>query len=306
MHILLMGDGLWAALSAEKLVEMGHKLQGIVSRWKPSDNILEEKALELGVSVFRPRRVNDESFLAVVRELSPELGISVAYNQILRRSILEQARFGFINLHAGALPRYRGRNVINWALINGEKSLGLTAHYIDEGIDTGDIILQETLPIEWTDTYGSILARVVEAMPAVVGETVDLIEKGQATPRRQDEDQATYFSGREEGDEWLDWSDSSANLHNKIRAISHPGPGARTMLDGQQVIIWEAFCNLKWPHYIATPGQVVGKRPGIGSFVKTGDSILLIKSIQVADGRVETPSWPIGKRFLMKPGSHLN
>src|SRR6185503_1899603 len=99
----------------------------------------------------------------------------------LRRSMLEIPPLGILNFHAGKLPLYRGRNVINWALINGEHEIGLTAHYMDEGIDTGDIVLQRTLPVAWTDAYDVVLRRVVEQLPALVDEAVDLVATGRAT-----------------------------------------------------------------------------------------------------------------------------
>ena len=103
---------------------------------------------------------------------SPDLNLSVSYDQIIRRPLLEAAPLGFVNFHAGKLPIYRGRNVVNWALINGETEIGLTAHFMDEGIDTGDILLQRTLPIAWTDTYGDVLSRVVDAFPDLVRDAV--------------------------------------------------------------------------------------------------------------------------------------
>ncbi len=206
--------------------------------------------------------MNSEDFVRHALELRPDLGVSISYNQILRRPILDSARLGIVNFHAGKLPRYRGRNVINWAIINGESEIGLTAHFVDEGIDTGDIIYQITLPILWNDGYGDVLNRVVENFPHFASEVLDRIASGRFTAQPQTELPGTYFPGREDGDEWLDWSDTSLNLYNKIRAISRPGPGARTSLSHAEVIVWSAVYDESWPKYIATPGQVSGWSPG--------------------------------------------
>ena len=226
--------------------------------------------------------------------------MSVSYDQIVRRPLLEAAPLGFVNFHAGKLPHYRGKNVVNWALINGEPEIGMTGHYMDEGIDTGDILLQRTLPIAWTDTYGDVLDRVVAAFPDLVETTLAMIADGTAVPRRQAQLPGTYFAARREGDEWLDWSDASRHLHNKVRAITRPGPGALTLLDGQPVVIWRAHWDPSWPSYIATPGEVVGRRID-GVIVKTGDSTLLVLEAG-APGRLGgVPAWPTGTRLGFGP-----
>jgi methionyl-tRNA formyltransferase len=249
----------------------------------------------LGLPLLQPSNVNSLDFVERIKSLSPDLNLSISYNQILRRPIIASAKLGFLNFHAGKLPYYRGRNVINWAIINGEREIGITAHFVDEGIDTGDIILQRTLPIEWTDTYGDVLSRVVEAFPDLVLDSVALMASGQPKRAQQANHPGSYFPGRDKEDEWLDWSDNSFNLHNKIRAITRPGPGARTLLGEKEVRIWTAFYDPSWPKYIATPGQVVG-RPNNGVLVKTGDSTILLSEIQIADV-CETPSWRIGTRL---------
>jgi methionyl-tRNA formyltransferase len=269
---------------------------GVVLRARPSDDGLQRAAEAARVPVLQPRHVNHAGFLECLRALAPSLNLSIAYDQIFRREALASAPAGCLNFHAGRLPLYRGRNVINWALINGELEIGLTAHFVDEGIDTGDILVQRTLPVAWEDTYGDVLARVVDAMPDVVVESVDLVARGGYSVEPQAHLPGTYFAGREWGDEWLDWSDTSVNLHNKVRAISRPGPGARTTIDGKPVIVWRAYCDPAWPKYIATPGQVVGRLPEDGVLVKTGDCTLRVHEVEVG-GIVGPPAWRIGTRL---------
>lgn len=305
MRILFFGDGPWATYSLERLAQKGWSLLGLVMRLKPSDPNLIKVAKDLGLPVFQPARVNSPRFVAQITAMHPDLNISVSYDQILQRPILDTAPLGFVNFHAGKLPFYRGCNVINWAIINGETEIGLTAHYVDEGIDTGDIILQRMLPIRWTDTYGEVLNRVIAALPDLVVDTVSIIASGRVERRPQAHLPGTYFSVRENGDEWLEWSDISRNLHNKVRAITHPGPGARTLLDGRVVIIWRAFYDPCWTKYIATPGQVVGRHPGMGVFVKTGDSTLLVQEVQLEDGQPRIPEWRIGTRLGLNVLSYL-
>jgi len=305
MRILFFGDGPWATNSLRRLTEEGWTLLGVVIRVRPTDPALLTAAEALKLPVFQPKQVNSADFVAQVAGVRPDLNLSVSYDQILRRPILGTAPLGFINFHAGKLPYYRGRNVINWAIINDEREIGMTAHYVDEGIDTGDILLQRTLPIAWTDTYGDVLGNVIAAFPDLVAKAVRLIASGQAQRQPQAHLPGTYLAGRGEGDEWLDWSDSSRDLYNKVRAITHPGPGARTLLGDQVVIIWRSFYDPSWPVYRATPGQVVGRRPGEGVLVKTGDSTLLVQAVQVKDGEIHLPTWRIGTRLGINLPSYL-
>src|SRR6266550_4057808 len=262
LRLVLFGDGRWAADALRRLAHGRHHVVGVVVRERPSDGALVEAAQRLGVPVLRPHDVNDPGFVECLKSLAPALGLSIAYNQILRPAVLESAPLGFLNFHAGKLPFYRGRNVVNWALINGEAEIGVTAHFMDEGI------------------------------PALVEEGVELVARGGYSVRRQANLPGTYFAGRDPGDEWLDWSDTSVTLRNKIRAISRPAPGARTVVGGQTVIIWRAFFDPAWPKYVAAPGQVVGRDAGgAGVLVKTGDSTLLVQEIEVA-GAVGAPAWP--------------
>ncbi len=296
-RLLFFGDGTWATNSLKRLLQEQWKIIGVVVRAHPTDPQLPTLAQERGLPVFQPENVNSEAFIAQVKSLKPDLNISVSYDQILRKAILETAPLGFINFHAGKLPQYRGRNVINWAIINGEDEIGITAHFVDEGIDTGDIIVQHTLPIEWTDTYQDILDKVIAAFPDLVSEAVRKVMDGDFTPIRQAHLPGTYFAARGEGDEWLNWEDSSLNIYNKIRAITRPGPGARTLWGAKTVIIWKARYDPSWPAYTATPGQVVGRRPGEGVIVKTGDSTILITEIQTEGEGPKIPKWRIGTRL---------
>jgi methionyl-tRNA formyltransferase len=295
VKVLFFGDGAWAARSLERIAPQW-PIAAVVLRRLPSSEDLADKARALSLPLLQPGHVNSNEFLEIVRGLSPDLNVSVSYDQIVRRPLLTAAPLGFVNFHAGRLPRYRGKNVVNWALVNGETDIGMTGHYMDEGIDTGDIILQRTLPIGWTDTYGEVLDRVVAAFPDLVETALAMIAAGTAVRKPQAHLLGTYYAARREGDEWLDWSDTSRNLHNKVRAISRPGPGARTLLDGRPVLIWRALWEPAWPRYLATPGEVVG-RSERGVTVKTGDSTLLVLEAGAPGGPAGAPSWPPGTRL---------
>jgi methionyl-tRNA formyltransferase len=305
-RFVYFGDGQWATDCLRRLLEDGHEALAVVLRRRPSDGSLEAFARERGLQVLQPEKANRDSFVWQIGNLAPELNISMSYDQIVRRPLIDSAPLGFINCHAGKLPRYRGRNVINWAIINNESEIGVTVHHVDEGIDTGDIILQRTLPIGWEDTYGSILGAVTRAFPDLLSETVAQLAAGTAPRTPQDHAQGTYFGGRGPGDEWIDWNDTSLAIYNKIRAITHPGPGARSLLGGSTVLLWRARYDPAWPKYIATPGEVVGREPdGVG--VKTGDSIIILESVAMlsAPHGEHQPDWPIGTRLETGQADHI-
>lgn len=298
MRLILYGDGKWAEDSLQQLLANGHEIAAVVLRQKPSSPGLADLSRKAEIPSYTFDKVNADKVIQWVRSLAPELNVSVSYDQILRRPILQSAPRGFINVHGGKLPYYRGRNIINWAIINNEPEIGVTVHYVDEGIDTGDIILQECLPINWEDTYGDVLAKVEKAIPGLVARAVHLISRDEAPRQPQAHLEGTYFCRRLPGDEWIDWRDSSLNIYNKIRAITQPGPGATTTLNGRRLVIWSAEYDRRWPKYVARPGEVVGKVENSGIRTKTGDSTITVKTVQWSDEKEETvPRFQLGTRF---------
>ncbi len=299
MDVVFFGDGLWATKCLQRLLHEGHRIRAVVLRRQPSDSTLGNLAQQYDIPLHKPTRVNTPEFVDWLRSLRPDLNVSVSYDQILRQPVLSSAPMGCINCHAGKLPHYRGRNVINWAVINNESEIGLTVHYIDEGIDTGDIIVQRMLPIDWEDTYGSVLVKVQEVFPDLLIEALQRMAQKSEHRQPQQHHTGTYFSKRMPGDEWIDWHDTSLQLYNKIRAITHPGPGCKTVVNGRTLIIWRARYDRAWPKYIATPGEVVGCTPGHGVRVKTGDSTILLDCVQF-EATIEAehiPNFRIGTRF---------
>jgi methionyl-tRNA formyltransferase len=279
------------------LARGGWELSGLVAASKPADPTLLSVARELQIPIFQPARVNDVHVVTQLASLRPDVSVCVSYLQILRRPLLDLAPLGVINVHPGKLPAYRGRHAISWAIINGEDEIGVTAHFMDAGVDTGDVIRQKTIPIGWTDTYGDVLGRLSVVIPDLVTEVMELAATGRITRQVQAPEMARYFCSRREGDEWIVWTDSSQAIHNKIRAISRPGPGAKTVLGTQVVTIWRALYDPGWPRYIATAGDVVGRSPGEGVVVKTGDSTLLVREVEPEGEEVGVPAWPIGTRL---------
>lgn len=298
-------DGLWSHAALEALLRKGLcNIAFIVPRFDNQDPVLKQYARRLSVPFIPRENVNDAEFIAQLRGYSADLFISMSFNQILKKAIIDAAPLGFINCHAGALPFYRGRNPLNWALINDESYFGVTVHYVDEGIDTGDIIVQHKVDILEHDDYASLLEKafikcsevLVEAVEHIAGDKVNRIKQGDIDPY------GFYCGMRRIGDEVINWQLPARRIHNLVRAITLPGPAARTWLEGNEVAIIESRFLQGAPNYICTPGEVVG-RDDSGVYVKAGDSVLLV--LKVADVCPEgtlrqhkTPQYRIGSRFI--------
>lgn len=304
MKIGYFGDGPWSHLALRRLHKSNHAtIAFIVARHKP-DPVLEGMAKKLGLPFYHPEQVNAPDFICGIKQHAADLFVSMSFDQILKRDIRDAAPLGFINCHAGALPFYRGRNILNWVLINGESRFGVTVHHVDDGIDTGDIIVQKFANIGPDDTYADLLERAYPLCAEAIYEAVTLLETVNPPRQRQSEIHpiGSYFGRRLPGDERIDWSWSSERLHNFVRAITLPGPGARCQAWGKEIAVLKTERIPDALAYIATCGEVIG-RSGDHIIAKTGDSSIAIKRIAPinADGSLGepiTPRLPIGTRLI--------
>lgn len=277
MKILYMGDGKWGKLSLSALLKAGENIVGVVIRTNPSDKKCSILAKKNNIPLFQPDNINSDSFFEILKELDPDLIVSMSYDQILRKRLINFPKAGVINAHAGMLPFYRGRSPINWALINGENQVGITVHYIDQNIDTGDIILQEKVRVKKNDDYKSILRKVEKIAPKLLRQAIILIKNDIVIPKKQSDLSGIYLPRRGNGDEIIDWNWSSDRIYNFIRALVPPGPGAVTFYKNIKVKILKASL-LDSPDFIGHPGQVIGKDKN-GFKVKTGDSLIRVEKI---------------------------
>lgn len=304
MTIGYFGDGPWSHRALEKIIAAdGIQVLFIVARFDTRDPVLRDFAEQLGVPFLVHEDVNSAEFREQIAAFGADLLVSMSFNQILRRDILHLAPKGFINCHAGALPLYRGRNILNWALINGEESFGVTVHYVDEGVDTGDIIRQDIIPVTPQTTYADILELAYEHCAGTLLAALTDLRDDKVQRRSQSElhPVGLYCGRRGPGDEWINWEWSSERIYNFIRALSMPGPGARTMYNGKPLVILRSEQIDNAPDYICTPGEVVGKHER-GVVVKTGTSTLLVTEIASTDDsgallNIRVPALKIGGRM---------
>ncbi len=308
MKIGYFGDGPWAHLALDRIrAEPAIEVSFIVARDDTRDPVLAAAANEMDVPFLTHPNVNSDEFITEASRFGADLYASMSFNQILRRPILDATPGGFINCHAGALPFYRGRNPLNWALINGEDRIGVTVHHVDDGIDTGDIIVQRFADVGPDDSYADILDRAFPLCAEVMLEALQALAAGRATrqPQSAIHPVGFYCGRRSDGDEWIDWTWSSERIHNFVRAITSPAPGARTVRRRDPLVEHLAIlktCRIPGaPNYLATCGEIVG-RDAEGAIVKTGDGTLRIVSAAAIGSAGEftqaTPQrWFIGSRL---------
>lgn len=271
-------DGPWSHQALAKLIlDSTINVEFICARHDKPDIVLKEQAGMHGIDYVTHPKVNSEEFFQMISGYGCDLFVSMSFNQIFRKRLIEYPRLKTINCHAGKLPFYRGRNILNWVLINDEKEFGITVHYVDEGIDTGDILAQNLLPITDEDNYATLLKKAYSGCAELLYETVKGLYAGKIVCRPQTDIHPLgfYCTGRGEGDERLLWDQPSRDIFNFVRAICRPGPEARTFCQDIEIKINRVELLPNAPTYKGIPGAVLGVNSD-GLFVKTADSYLKV------------------------------
>ena len=246
---------------------------------------VEAFARERGLPVLTPRRLKDEEFMASLRSLGPDLIVVVAYGKILPAQVLELPRLGCVNLHASLLPRYRGAAPINYAIMKGEKVTGLTTMLMDEGMDTGPMLLKERLAIGPDETAGELTARLSEVGAGLLVRTVEALVRGELTPEPQDGSLATYAPSLKKEDGLIDWTRSAGEIKNLVRGVS-PWPGAFTHWKGRLLKIHRVRAqegDEEGGEGGDTPRPVPGTIVSLGKesfFVASGEGLVEVLEVQ--------------------------
>ncbi len=285
MRLVFMGTPAFAVQPLRALVAAGHDVAGVITRLdKPSgrNRVLTAPpvklaAQEAGLSVYQPRRVREPEFIETLRKINPDIIVVSAYGQILPKEILFLPKHGCINIHASLLPAYRGAAPINWAIIRGESRTGITIMQMDEGMDTGAILLQESIPIAPRDTAGTLTEKMAQLGAKMITAALPLIEAGSLTPVLQDGSNATLAPILRKEDGLIDWMMPAVEIHNRVRGLS-PWPGAYTLLDGKIIKIIETEATSG----TGDPGLLYPTNKSVLT-VGTGGGLLRILTLQPAD-----------------------
>lgn len=235
-----------------------------------------EWARERGLQVIRGngRDANVGEFIVRV---APDLIWITDYRYLLPSHLLKIAPLGVINLHPSLLPKYRGRAPINWAILSGETEFGLTAHFVDEGMDTGDIIEQERFPLSQEEDVGDALRKLLPIYASVTARIINKLQAGHLERRIQDHSAATSFPARKPEDGLIDWRQSAITILNLIRAVAAPYPGAFSYLANQKVLVWKA--ELAQAAEGAIAGTIVGHERG-APLIACGEGALILRKLE--------------------------
>jgi methionyl-tRNA formyltransferase len=243
MKLVFCGTPLLAVASLERLADAGFDLQLVVTQPdRPQGRGMEltaspvkQSAIKLGLPVLQPERIKkNQEFQARLTELGPDAIIVVGYGRIIPPWMLELPRYGNINVHASLLPKYRGAAPIQWAIANGEKISGVTTMQLNEGLDTGDILLQREMEIRPEDTAVTFAPRLAELGADLIVETLRGLEEKQISPVPQDDSKATLAPILKKEDGLVDFSRTATEIHNRLRGFQ-PWPGAYTQFRGKNL-----------------------------------------------------------------------
>jgi len=236
---------------------------------------VKQFALKYGIPVFQFEKIKSAEGVAAIAGLAPDMIVTAAFGQLLSKEILEIPRFGCINVHASLLPKYRGAAPIQWAIINGESRTGITIMYMDEGLDTGDIIMSSALDIDEKTTGGTLYRKLAVLGASVLCDALKAIKDGSATRTPQDETQSSYFPPLSKKNAQINWNKSAREIANLVRALD-PFMGAAAHMEGQPMKIWSAEAA----EGDAKPGEIVCADVKTGLLAGTGDGLLRILEIQ--------------------------
>lgn len=193
---------------------------------------VKEVAVRNGIEVYQPKTLKTEEAYEKLSALSPDFIVVSAYGKILPQNILDIPKYGCVNLHGSLLPKYRGAAPIQWSVLNGDKVTGVTSMLMNAGLDTGDILLTSETAIGENETAGELFDRLAAMCPALLLKTLAGLSDGSITPVKQEEAQATYVSMLSKEMAVLDWNESAAAIHNKVRGLN-PWPVAKTLYEGK-------------------------------------------------------------------------
>ena len=311
MRVIFMGTPDFSVGTLEALIAAGHEVCLAVTQpdkpkgrgGKMQYTPVKEKALFYNIPVYQPKRVRDPECVEELRKYNADVMVVVAFGQILPKEILEMTPYGCINVHASLLPKYRGAAPIQWAIIEGEEVTGVTTMQMDEGLDTGDMILKTEVPVAADETGESLHDKLAAAGAALCVETLKALEDGTAVREKQGESPSpTAYAKmltKELGD--IDWAEPAVKIERLVRGLNS-WPSAYTHWNGKVMKIWRAAAETAETADVQ-PGTVVSVEKE--SFaVQTGDGVLRVLEVQMP-GKKRMDAGAFLRGNTMEPGELL-
>nr|WP_076778676.1 methionyl-tRNA formyltransferase [Lachnoclostridium phocaeense] len=285
MRVIFMGTPDFSVGTLEALVQAGHEVVLAVTQpdkpkgrgGKMQYTPVKEKALEYDIPVFQPVKVREKSCVEKLDSYKADVMVVVAFGQILPKEILELTPYGCINVHASLLPKYRGAAPIQWSIIDGETVTGVTTMQMDEGLDTGDMLLKTEVPLEPDETGGSLHDKLSAAGAKLCVETLKALEEKTVTPEKQGETPTKYARMLDKELGKIDWTKDAASIERLVRGLN-PWPSAYTSWEGKTMKIWSAEVV---DRESKAPCGTVAEVTKTDFSVQTGKGLLKVTELQI-------------------------
>jgi len=307
MRVLFMGTPDFAARVLESVFASSHTVVAVVTQpdrprgrhRKLVSSPVKQLALSVPVPVLQPETADDDSFVSRAAGFGADIVAVAAYGKILRQNFLSIPSRGCVNLHASLLPAYRGAAPVAASIAAGETETGLTTQLMDEGMDTGDILLQKPVAIKPDETAGELLARLAPIGGELLVDTLDGIEAGTVVPVPQDHEKASYCRTLRKADGLIDWRLTARQIHNHVRAMN-PWPVAFTSYKGKTIRVWKTRLVESTVAVDAEPGTVVAvEKQGIS--VAAGDGTILVVELQAQGSkRMSAHAFTLGHKLNLQ------
>ena len=285
MKVIFMGTPDLSVGTLEALIDAGHEVVLVVTQPdKPKGRggkvlytPVKEAALAHDIPVYQPVKIREPECIEELRKYKADIMVVIAFGQILPKEILEMTPYGCVNVHASLLPAYRGAAPIQWAVINGDKVSGVTTMQMDEGLDTGDMLLKEEIVLDEKETGGSLHDKIADAGARLCIETLKALEQGTVTPVKQGESTTEYARMLDKRMGNISWEKPAEEIERLIRGLN-PWPSAYTDWNGKVMKIWQAeVCEGDTKE---VPGTIV-KVEKDGFYVQTGKDLLKVTELQI-------------------------
>lgn len=297
MNVLFIGGTKRGYLTLRALLQSGAQVCGVVSLLQdPHETERYEEPIRTlaqshGVRHYETRALKDRDYAQLIaNEMKPDVAFVVGCRVLLPRKIYRIPRLGALAVHDSLLPNYRGFAPLNWAIVNGETQTGVTLFYLDDRMDGGDIVSQKAVEISPTETAMEVYERICAKTTELVLQAHSELCAGRAPRVPQDYDAGSFTCSRTPDDGFIDWTASTLEIYNRIRALAHPYPGAFTFYGGEKLIIWAAIPGASRKYVGRVAGRVVAVSEAEGYVeVLTGDGILRLLEVQW-DGQGRMPA----------------
>ncbi len=308
--LVFMGTPEFAVPALQGLVRAGYPILSVVTQPdKPRGRKraltpcpVKEYSMKEGLPVIQPQYLKESSFVERLRLLNPDVIVVTAYGKILPKEVLDIPRYGCINIHASLLPRYRGAAPVHWAVLQGESKTGVTTMLMDEGLDTGDILLQRKLAVDSEETMGMVYSKLASLGAKLIVETLEKLGTEEIYPVPQDDTQASYAPPIEKKHEIVYWNRPAVEIKNQIRGLN-PWPGAYTTLNGKILKIWQATV-LESDSSRGMSGAILQASDAEGLVIQTADKPLRLITVQLA-GKKPMSVADFLRGFSLSAGDYL-